>query len=186
MNIMASNRNPFIAAEESCDKLANKMSAESVQILVQAALNNGAPPELMPLTKTTGKPHRGSYPNHPAVKWAGESISNWIWLFYHAEALCQQKFIRYGTEHFARSQLDHLLTAFTWADYFPNIGLTPFARCFNQSIGKNLDLLDYEAWPCDHAAYREFLRRDKASFAKWEKGVEAPSWWHGESIEVRA
>ena len=66
MNIMASNRT-LIVAEESCDKLANKMSVESVRILVQA-VSHWCATELMPLTKTTGKPHRSRH--HPAeVGW---------------------------------------------------------------------------------------------------------------------
>ena len=179
---------PWQSAFDQCDQHVSKMATESVQILVQAALTAGVPPELMPPTKSTGKPHRGGYKHHPAVIWAGESVSNWIWLFYHAEALCQEFHRRRGKEHFAQSQINHLLRAFKWGDYLPNIPMTPSARCFNQSKGENLDLVDYEKWPCDYAAYREFYRRDKAKFARWEWGVSAPKWRHGEPnlrIEVK-
>lgn len=187
MNIMATRKCPYEAAKDQCDILVNKMATETVQTLVQGALSSGVSPDLMPLTKSTGKPHRGGYKHHPVVKWVQESFSNWCWLFAHGDALCREFFVRYGKEHFAQGQIDHLRSAFVWYDYFPDIGLTPFARCFNQSKGENEDLLDYEAWPCDHAAYREFYRRDKASFAKWEKGTSAPDWWHGEeTIEVIA
>jgi len=183
MNIFATRKCPYESAKDQCDKLASKMCAETVQVLVQSALTAGVPPELMPLTKTSQRPHRGGYPHHPACKWAGESISNWTWLFHHGVGLCQQFFIRFGKEHFARSQLDHLIEAFDWHEYFPNVGLTPFRRCFNQSKGLNLDLLDEDLWPCPHEAYREFYRRDKVSFAKWERGVDAPEWW---DVEMEA
>ena len=173
---------PYASAEAMCDIHIPKMTCETIQIAIQAALTAGVPPELMPLTKTTGKPHRGGYKHHPVVRWAQSSLSNWIWMLFHADALCGQFLHRYGKEHFGRTQVDHLFKAFTWADYLPNTPMTPFARCFNQSKGLNLDLLDEEKYTCVEA-YREFYQRDKASFAKWDRGVPAPNWWR-EGVEV--
>jgi hypothetical protein len=174
---------PYESAKAMCDSHIPKMTCESIQIVVQAALSAGVPPELMPLTKTTGKPHRGGYKHHPVVVWAGESLSNWIWMLFHADALCGQFLIRYGKEHFGRSQVDALFKAFTWEDYLPNLPMTPFARCFNQSKGMNLDLLDESKYSIVEA-YRLFYKRDKFSFAKWDRGVPAPSWW--DEMEVIA
>ena len=81
MNIFALDDCPKEAARMVCDSHASKMCVESVQMLVSGLLNNGAPANRMPPTKTTGKPHKGGYRNHPATKWASENIANWIWLF---------------------------------------------------------------------------------------------------------
>ena len=51
-------------------------------------------------------------------------------------------------------------------DYIPAGDMTPFARCFNQSKGENLDLLDEDKYTAVEA-YRIYYMRDKASFAKW-------------------
>ena len=89
--------------------------------------------------------------------------------------------VRFGKEHAVADQLIHINDVFVWADYIPSLAgskLEPkmFERCFNQSKGENLDLVDTDLWPCDHEAYREFYRRDKQTFAKWEKGRESPEW----------
>ena len=178
MNIFALDEDPSMAARMVCDQHASKMCVESVQMLVSGLLNNGAPADRMPLTKSTSKPHKGGYRNHPATKWASESDSNWIWLYQHAQELCRQFKVRFGKEHFAGEQLTELRRAVVWADYLP--GTThpsPFARCLNQSKGRNLDLLCTETYT-DVEAYRIFYMREKAGFACWEKGVEAPTWWH--------
>jgi len=101
MNIFALSDCPVAAARMVCDSHASKMCVESVQMLVSGLLNNGAPAYKMPLTKTTGKPHKGGYKNHPATKWASESVGNWIWLFSHAQELCRQFQVRFGKTHFA-------------------------------------------------------------------------------------
>ncbi len=177
MNIFALHNCPLKAARMVCDSHASKMCVEGVQMLVSGLLNNGAPADQMPLTKTTGKPHKGGYKNHPATKWASENVANWVWLYQHTKELCRQFKIRFGKIHFAQNQLAHLTYSLVWSDYLPDLGeRTPFARCLNQSQGRNLDLLDREKYT-DVQAYREFYIREKRGFATWAKGVPAPSWW---------
>jgi hypothetical protein len=168
-----------------CDKHIPKMCVEGMQTLVSAMLISGAPQDKMPL-KANGERHRGGYKHHPLTLWAAESHENWTWLWSHTHALCKEFEFRFGKRHAVAKQLSHLLSAFRWDDYVPLLDdegdgqPVMFERCFNQSQGRNLDLLDTEAWPCDHAAYREFYRREKQTFAKWEKGRPAPSWWKEE------
>jgi len=77
--------------------------------------------------------------------------------------------------HFGEGQLAHL--AFFYGEGYIKTGeRTPFARALNQSKGMNLDPLDTEKYS-DVEAYREFYRRDKRSFAKWQRGRVAPDWW---------
>ena len=175
MNIFALHENPTLAAQMMADKHIPKMIVESVQMLVQGALSNGAPANEMPLTKTKQEPHRGGYRAHPCTLWASENMGNWVWLFTHAEALCKEYTLRYGKTHYGESQLNHLWSAFAWADYIPVGHRTPFARALNQSQGRNLDLLSDKYTGVE--AYRIFYLREKARFAKWEKGRAEPSWW---------
>jgi len=177
MNIFALSDCPVAAARMVCDSHASKMCVESVQMLVSGLLNNGAPAYKMPLTKTTGQPHKGGYKNHPATKWASESVGNWIWLFSHAQELCRQFQVRFGKTHFAEEQLRQLKGAVVWTDYIPDTKRTDFARCLNQSQGRNLDLLDTKKYTAVEA-YRIFYNREKSGFARWDKGVPAPSWWN--------
>lgn len=175
MNIFVLHEDPQEAARMMADKHIPKMAVESVQMLVQAMLTNGAPADMMPPTKTTGKPHRGGYAHHPCTLWAGENLANWVWLFTHAETLCEEYTKRYGKTHYAESQLKHMCSGFVWTDYIPSGLRTPFARALNQSQGRNLDLLSDKYTAVQ--AYRTFYLREKADFAKWEKGTPAPDWW---------
>lgn len=186
MNIFVLHENPVTAAEMVCDSHSSKMCVEGVQMLVGALLISGAPADQMPLT-TRGQPHKGGYLNHPCTQWVAEAHRNFWWLFNHTRELCRQFKKRYGKEHFAFGQLEHLIGAFRWGSYIPVItvrgenGLdkqvgTPFMRCLNQSENRNLDLLDEDKYTAVEA-YREFYLREKAHFAKWDKGVDAPSWW---------
>jgi|11BtaG_2_1085332.scaffolds.fasta_scaffold06561_7 hypothetical protein len=176
MNIFVLDDNPTTAAKMQADKHVPKMIVESVQMLVQGLLTNGAPANKMPLTKSKQEPHRGGYRAHPCTLWATATLENWLWLFRHTEALCEEYTLRYGKTHYGESQLEHLYSAVRWAEYLPAGQRTPFARALNQSQGRNLDLIDRDKYS-DVEAYRTFYVREKARFAKWEKGVQAPSWW---------
>ena len=177
MNIFALHDHPYTAAVMACDTHASKMCVEGVQMLVSGLLNNGAPAHEMPPTKTTGQPHKGGYKNHPATKWASKNLSNWIWLYSYTQELCNQFKIRFGKEHFAQPQLNQMRGAVLWGHYIPEGKRTPFARCLNQSQGRNLDLLDATKYTAVEA-YRIFYMREKAGFACWDKGVPAPHWWN--------
>ena len=176
MNIFFLHERPMIAAQMVCDTHASKMCVEGVQMLVSALLINGAPPEKMPITKTTGKPHKGGYKHHPSTIWTSTNLANWIWLYDHTWALCREFESRYGHKHYARQQLVHLTKHIKWSQYLNNSPQTPIARCFNQSKGLNIDLLDTNIYS-DVEAYRQFYIRDKSNIAKWEKGTPTPTWW---------
>lgn len=182
MNIFVLDECPEAAAQYQCDKHIVKMPTETVQMLVSALLLNGAPEHLMPIAKTTGEPHRGGYKNHPCTRWAAESYDNFMWLYEHGEALCAEYQWRYGKEHAALSQLHHIL-AINWAAYlYMWNGRTPFVRALNQSVGRNLDLLDIEKYSAVQA-YRKFYVREKHGFARWEKGTRRPKWFGEEFVE---
>lgn len=174
---------PITSARYLCDAHVVKLAVEEVQMLTSALLNNGAPAGYMPETKR-GTIHRGGYRSHPMTRWTGESKGNFDWAMTHAQAICDQFRLRYGKEHFAQKQLawirdavfHNYLEHYKLRDYIPNGPLTPFPRCLNQSQGRNLDLLDESKYTTVQA-YRTFYIREKRGFAKWAKGVSAPSWW---------
>ncbi len=174
MNMFATSIDPTESARDLCDQHVIKMTEETRQCIVAALLTNGAPLDLMPLTKK-GTHHKGGYPNHPVSKWVGASRSNFLWACYHGAALGEEYERRYDKTHFSALGIEQ---CFELAHYIPEGEMTPFARAFNQSKGENTDLLDTEKWPCTHEAYREFYRRDKASFARWNKFRQPPTWWH--------
>lgn len=171
MNMFAVSLDPTESARSLCDQHITKMPTETLQCLVASLLRHGAPPNDMPLTKSKNQPHKGGYPNHPVTRWVGESRSNFLWALYHGAALCEEYERRYDKTHFCAVGIEQ---CFLMTQYIPEGEMTPFVRAFNQSVGKNLDLLD---WDCPHEAYREFYRRDKASFARWNKFRNPPKWW---------
>ena len=180
MNWMVLHESAIHAPLMMCDKHVQNQPREGVQMLVAACLLNGMPPESMPLTKTTKKPHKGGYKNHPATRWTSANMGNFAWSWMHTFGLCIEFKKRFGKEHFALGQLEHLATL-PWEEYIPAGDMTPFARCFNQSQGENLDLLDEDKYTAVEA-YRIYYMRDKASFAKWERGTPAPHWWKPQEL----
>lgn len=182
VQIPATDINPIISARNQSDKQLRGMCREYVQVLTQALLSNGAPPELMPPTKTTGLPHKGGYAHHPVVKWCSMTSENFRWTYALASASAHQYLIRFGKEHFAQTQLNHILHNIKWHEYIPSGDLTPFARAFGQSKGRNLDLLDEDLDPV--IAYRIYMMREKAGIAKWEHGVDPPEWWGNSILEA--
>ena len=160
---------PFASARSYCDK--------HMKILVEVYQMGGSAvtPDVMPLTKA-GTPLRGGYAFHPMTRWMGDSRENYLWAMYHGAALAVEYEKRYGKEHFCADKIEEL---FELAHYIPEGKMTTLPRCFNQSTGQNLDLLDEDKWPCVIEATREFYIRDKINFAKWERGRPSPSWWKG-------
>tara|TARA_R110001632_G_scaffold65776_2_gene155595 strand:+ start:4166 stop:4738 length:573 start_codon:yes stop_codon:yes gene_type:complete len=165
-NIFALHECPRVSAKALADRHIIKMPVETVQMLVSALLISDVPSRMMPLTKA-GESHKGGYAHHPATTWTAECFENWWWLLKHGLALCKEYTARYGKVHFAEGQL-HTLRIYninhSVDKHIPRIGeMTPFERCFNQSVGRNIDLLDTHNWPCEHAAYQEFYKREKSA-----------------------
>lgn len=179
MNIFATSMCPYESAYNLCDKHLYSQAKEGTQMLVSACLIRGHDPADMPIAKTTGRPHKGGYRNHPATQWTAESPQNWMWLWNHTMEICYIIKQRFGTVHASRDQLLSLMKTFTFKQKYaewPEWNRTPFAVCVNQSKGENLDLLEMEAT----SAYRIFYHRDKAGFATWSNGRLPPFWWGDE------
>jgi len=170
MNIFVLDLDPIVAAKMHCDKHIPKMCVEAAQMMASALRRRGATDEQMPLTKS-GTPYKGGYNHHPCTVWAGDSFANWMWLWNHGLALCEEYEKRFGKFHACQEPIaDMGGIAVAWPQ--PQTELTPFAQAMPD------EYRDDDAVK----AYRAYYHSKQ--FAKWEKGTPAPSWWQG--VEVTA
>ena len=170
MNIFILDDDPIQSAKMYCDKHVPKLVVEIFQMLGSSVIRHGATPDMMPIAKTSGKPLRGGYHNHPATRWVGDSRSNFLWTCYHGAMLCDEYTKRFGKVHSCESGIEHL---YIMAHLIPEGELTPFAQCMPDEY-KN---------ECAVTAYRDYYIQDKSRFAQWKKGRDAPDWWPMELIQ---
>tara|TARA_R100000700_G_scaffold16129_1_gene22368 strand:+ start:7755 stop:8255 length:501 start_codon:yes stop_codon:yes gene_type:complete len=163
MNIFVLDKDPIVSAKMYCDKHLPKMVVELYQQLGSSVIRHGATPEQMPLTKK-GTPLKGGYHNHPATRFCGDSRDNFIWACYHAAALAEEYTKRFNKTHFCADGIEILSNM---AHLIPEGPLTPFAQCMPDEF-KDADVVK---------AYRAYYH--SKTFAKWERGRPAPSWWKG-------
>lgn len=146
MNIFILSRSPDEAAQMQCDKHVVKMCLETAQIL----------------STIVGGPYKPTHANHPCVKWAGESYSNFFWLREHGIALCREYTYRYGKVH----KCEEVIKSIRCNSFLPYIG-TKFVQCMPPEY-KHEDAV---------TAYRAYYH-SKAAFAQWNKSRPAPYWWN--------
>jgi hypothetical protein len=144
MNIFILDRDPVIAAQSQFNKHIVKMTLESAQIL----------------STITGRGYKPTHANHPCVKWAAFSKSNFDWLVQHSLAIADEYTYRYGKIHKSKAIIE-LCSSCDIPDY----GLTDFALAMPEEF-RGLDAVQ---------AYRSYYG-SKKDFAVWTKR-EPPSWW---------
>ena len=165
MNIFILDDDPAKAAEYIDDIRLSKMAVESSQMLSAAVILHGATPDMMPLTKK-GTPYKGGHTNHPCTVWVGRNRANFLWLYKHGLALCEEYSRRYvgkvhGSHHaiIALGKLSHLI---------PEGELTPFAQAMPDEF-RDSDAVK---------AYRAYYHSKKHSTAGVRyRLVSWPSWW---------
>mgnify|MGYP003122774863 CR=1 FL=1 len=158
MNIFVVDNDPKIAATMLCDKHVVKMIVETAQMLCTAASKLGH-----------DVPYRVTHKNHPCTIWAGESLSNWLWLVDHGISMCEEYTKRYGRIHKTQSVIEWCRDS----NISPivDIGLTPF----------RLAMPDQYKCSDPVKSYRDYYHGEKSHFAKWSK-TKAPSWWNENEI----
>lgn len=117
------------------------------------------------LTKA-GTPYKISHLNHPCSVWARKSYHNYWWLVLHLQGLLEQYTVRFQKNHFCENiakEFDFLRHSLDFSGMFA----TDFAQAMPQQY-KQKDPV---------SAYRSYYINEKSSFAKWNKGVEAPKWF---------
>lgn len=157
MNIFVLDLDPNKAATYMCDKHVVKMILESAQMLCTTLHEFG---------ETNDIPYRSSFRNHPCTIWTRSSASNFDWLCRHAKALCSEYTLRYDKIHKTETVIDYCIN--NKPQNLLDQGLTQFAQCMPDQ---------YKRPECAVTAYRLYYKGEK-SFAKWEKGRNAPYWWN--------
>jgi len=172
MNIFVLDADPVESARMMCDKHVVKMIVESCQLLSTAHhVVDGKEVQV-----DTGKRKyktsvcklqnicKATMINHPCSIWTRANRSNYLWLWKHAYALCNEYKQRYGKTHSMEAMLFREL-------YSPpnNIAkgkLTVFVQAMPDTY-KNTDAI---------IAYRQYYLGEKVRFAKWKTGG-VPVWF---------
>jgi hypothetical protein len=160
MNIFVLDRDIGKCARYHADQHVVKMILESAQMLCTVITRNGGE-----------APYRSTHPNHPCTLWAGQSLSNWWWLYKLALALNQEYRYRF------QAASDHK-SARVVRDLSPprieDIGLTEFAQTLPEQYRVPGDAVK---------AYRQFYIGEKARFARWTRRKPPP--WFTEAIKKK-
>jgi len=162
MNIFVLDKDPIQAAIWHCDHHVVKMPTEVAQMLNTNSILLGGSSykrEYEPYTH-----YKISYPNHPITKWARKSLANFEWLALYGLALCEEYTKRYNKDIKSRLAIEWVVK---YGEKPKGKSLTNFYIGVKPQYIKN-SVVD---------SYRFCYCFDKASFAKWEKGTDAPPWF---------
>lgn len=169
MQIFFIDYDPKKIAQQQCDKHCVKMPTEIMQIIstvwqisspIQAADYFARGWLYKPVRNYT----------HPAIRWVGQSLENYVWAVHFLAEMCLEFEFRYKHHHFCINFLPFLCEKMT-LPHLPNI---PFVKMSE----------DFQAIPEEYkredpvVAYRMFYIVEKSRFAVWRKaGREAPEWY---------
>ena len=160
MNIFYIDECPATAAIGLPDKLVVKMPLESAQMLSTAhrVLDGDERADELGLYKIAMK-------NHPCSIWVRETSQNYVWLFYHFYALCQEYSLRYGRQHLSYTKLGFALAHPPYSIVEGSKTIMPQAM---PEEYKNKDPV---------TAYRNYVVNEK-HYAQWNKLPDRkPMWW---------
>jgi hypothetical protein len=117
MNIFCVDACPVKSAKSLGNKHVLKMIVESAQLLSTAI-------RVVDPNKTYDGLYKRTHHNHPCSIWLRKSKQNFQWLHRHGVALLDEYLYRYYKYHKSSTVIS---LAGTYADLFPDIGLTKFA-----------------------------------------------------------
>jgi len=157
MNIFFLDKSPEKSAEFLCDKHIPKMLLESCQMLSTALRQNGYEDDYL---------YKSAYPNHPMIKWVGDTRDNFIWAFRNADEISREYWKRFGKIHKSVSILN-TITDNEMQNKIPDKSFTEPPQCMPDKY-KDKDYV---------VAYRRYYIGEKKYFAKWKKGRKQPEWW---------
>ena len=185
MNIFYLDHNPLLSAQYHCDKHVCKMIVEYAQMLSTAhRIVDGA----MYIEYVNGRRikrwalseedyddalYKATHVNHPCNVWIRESKNNYAYVFDLFYCLLKEYTKRYNRKH-ASERLLTYLNVYPEGLKFKD-GLSPKFRSSAPPL-----CMPEEYHQDDHVeAYREFYRKDKAHFCKWNKSVDSgPDWFY--------
>jgi len=153
MNIFVLDTDTRKCARYHADRHVVKMILEATQMLCTVLAIHGVP-----------APYKPTHTNHPCTVWAGESLSNWLWL--RALTLCLNEEYRFRFDR----QRDHRSATIARALSLPpirNRGITELAQVMPERYRVPGDPV---------RAYRRFYIAEKSRFATWTKRPK-PDWY---------
>jgi len=163
MNRFILYHDPKDIAESLCDQHVVKMPLEEAQMLCTALWHHA--PEYAEEKKLYKPVHQ----KHPCTLWAMKCKMNYAFAFKLYDAMLKEYTIRYRKKHGAGKHWNSLYYGTNYIPHTTN-DVTPHPQCFS---GHD-DLKTDEDWPI--RAYRQFYKRDKMSFARWNKNRAMPEW----------
>jgi hypothetical protein len=144
MNVFASHACPVKSAQDHCNVHLVKQTTEAAQLLSTAHF-------VLDGKQVAMKP---THSNHPSAKWCRETKGNYLWLFEHYKALCEEYTYRTGKVHKSSEWLKTLSQTPVSIDDKP---LSEFVFC-------GPDEFRMKSLRCVHGAYRLYL---KHKFQDW-------------------
>jgi len=162
VNIFYLHTDPRVAARYHNDKHVVKMILESAQMLSTAhrELDDNVDDIL----------YRSTHKNHPSTKWARENITNYMWLYFLFESLCDEYTHRYGKVHLTDQKLRDVLQH-NPKNISPDSSFIQPPQCMPD---------EYKVEGNSVKAYRSYYMGEKSGFAKWTKRRK-PLWWKNET-----
>ena len=160
MNIFYVHESPYRSATMLCDKHVVKMILESAQMLSTAhrVLDGDEIADSKDLYKAVHK-------NHPCTIWTCSSSAHYEWLYEHMSCLMTEYQRRYEKTH-ATHRLHFPLCNFP--HNIEHDEFSPPPQCMPDQ---------YKVEGNTVQSYRNYYHGEKAYFAKWNNGRQAPTWW---------
>ncbi len=157
MNIFVLDLDPSIAAQFHNDKHTVKMILETTQILSTVLSSKGLK-----------APYKPTHINHPCVKWANASFSNFNWLYRLGIELCKEYTYRYGKIHKCEILLKEIIIPHP--DMFYLLDLTPFTQAMPEQYKNEDPVKAYRNYYC--GAKKHIMKYTKREIPYWLKENE--------------
>jgi hypothetical protein len=151
VNIFVLSEDPKEAVISLGDRHVVKMVLETAQILSSASHLNG---------KTIG--YKPTHLHHPCVKWAAETLHNFLWLAEYGVYLAEEYHHRYNKTHKSKQVIWNLAKN---GNIAIKLDKTPFAQAMPEQY-KQEDAVK---------AYREYYMAEKFHLFQWTNR-EMPDW----------
>ena len=186
MNIFALSKCPVESAQQMIEKHIVKMPTETCQMLhtnilfMEYVQAHGKEPTLRELKAFNQTWHSDSMKpamlNHPSTIWARQSRENFMWLYQHGLALCEEYTHRYEKEHGTQKRIVDcgLYREFIENHNYPLDELTPVSIAMDDMyrIENTFD----DEWEFVIQSYRHYYLEGKWRFAEWRKN-RRPEWF---------
>lgn len=179
MNVFYLDKDPVKCAQYHCDKHVVKMITEYAQLLSSAhRLLDGE--HYFTYSKNNRRISRWSLPNekeekiysvfgrnHPITRWVCSNIEIYTFLYLLFVELEKEYEARYGRVHKAFSKTNEVLS------------LPPKNISVEKFFEPPLAMPDYCKIGSAVESYREYYRKEKAYFAKWNGNIDnSPEWFN--------